>query len=308
MKEFLKSGKMIVSAVLAALGAIAATIAILQFTQSEPNEIWLLNEDGAQLHITQSQGPLEGVYRADEIIVADEVVAEGDVALIANIVQFKEGAVLLAPTHNVTLIATRVELGTIDTSGADAEEMSADGSSAGTVMVVAAQVNGSQFIARGGNGAMGASGAAGAPGENLNCEDFTDLANKPNDGLPGERGSNGGAGGAGGMVSVFGHAGLISSTARVDGGRAGMGGLGGAGGKGGKGCSVFGRALEVGEAGIDGLAGANGKAGPEGRAESVHIDFGEASKLLKRELKSPPSIPMAARQLAKRAVEIGVGD
>lgn len=315
MKEFLKSGKMIVSAVLAALGAIAATIAILQFTETKPSETWIVERDGVSIGIGGNDASLREIYQADVIHIVGEVVADGDIAIIANEIIFKDGASLHAAGANITLIATRIQGGAIRTDGALAADEGAPGQAGGSVVAVAALLNGSTFSASGGKGARGLQGPEGEDGEAVECggtsffqRAISDDELAPNDGRPGEPGGDGGAGGKGGVVKVYGHPGLVTVDLRSVGGAGGAGGEGGPGGQGVAGCSIVGFSIEDGDEGALGPQGIAGEAGQNGRGEKLNFDFRSAGPYLKKKLKSPPPSAAAARQIAELAAAAGLAE
>jgi hypothetical protein len=257
------------SIVFALISFIASSITIVQVFGKSPQDIRIV--EGGPEEIVLS-GNTEPFVRAKKIIVpANLQLPHDQLVLLANKIEFKNDAVLIAPGKHVIVIASQVSGGAINVSGADAAQPGMAGEKAGSILIRAGDIRGTQLIAAGGDGADGSQGGPGSPGRNGRCDGFG--AWRPAErGGAGQSGNNGGDGGDGGVVSVkIGELSVVPVIAAP--GLGGRGGPGGPGGPGGRGCSGLGGTQTSRSEGPYGAAGANGAPGAETEPRIGEFDF-----------------------------------
>lgn len=208
------------------------------------------------------------VLTADKLIISTSYSAPNDALIVANSIEFGEGAVLTG--KNLSIVTASTVGGTVNVSGKSGEN-------GGQLLIAAGRIIGTRILASGGNGPKGQNGrdgnngSNGGNGHNGSCEGFGGWRSATagaagTNGTDGANGADGRNGGNGGTVYLIAlnqpgvQPDINGGTAGV-GGEGGRAGRGGRGGKGGRGCTGLGGAQEN---AIDGSDGADGRPGQRG--------------------------------------------
>lgn len=215
------------------------------------------------------------------------------VVIVANRIKLDDNTRIYS--RNIVLVVSEMSGGIIAASGINGSNDSYDGENGGAIIVAAGNIEGTNFIARGGNGvdgrpgSPGLDGTPGRNGRNGRCDGFGGWRKAQ----PGGNGSPGGTGGAGENCGNGGNGGHVKIITQDDffslpsieggsggrGGRGGEGGKGGSGGRGGAGCTGLGGSQSSrsngadGPDGPDGEDGRNGINGNEGNFQRREVDF-----------------------------------
>jgi|GEM_PF-5606426 len=261
---------------LAVISLIASLITISQIFGVQSGQTNVVLDEATEITLS---GDDRGLIRADQIAITDALELKAqDLVLVANEILFAPGASLKTSNGgSVTLVATRIAGGSINTSGDDGTSPGSKGQDAGNIVIRAGTIEGTQLIARGGNGAAGLPGSQGRPGAPGDCDGFGRWRAAQRGG-PGGDGDPGGDGGDGGVVDVkVGQ--LLTISVSAEAGLGGRGGLGGPGGPGGDGCVGLGGtqlAKGQGPAGTPGIDGASGQYSPPSVTSFEFSEFAKA--------------------------------
>lgn len=220
-------------------------------------------QDVTDIVLTETGVDFRSVIRGRTITLSESIETKEAIYVVADELLLREGAKIHAP--QIWVFAKRLSGGMLDTSAVGSSE---DG---GSIYVVADRVEGTSFLAIGGDGAEGKKGTRGRDGRDGSCAGFGDW--EPNSrGGRGSRGGKGGRAGNGGDVKIL--YGNVESIPSIDlsPGQPGNGGPGGDGGRGGEGCVGLGGIQEGEPSGPQGPDGPSGDSGKQGEVEKRRAD------------------------------------